>query len=48
LLLMPGVFLGAFFGSWLAQKLTPDRMRRAFAAILFALGATQLIIAIWK
>jgi hypothetical protein len=48
LLLMPGVFLGAFFGSWLAQKLTPDRMRRAFAAVLFALGAVQLIVAIWK
>jgi len=48
LLLMPGVFLGGFLGSWLAQKLTPDRMRRAFAAILFALGAAQLIVSIWK
>ena len=48
LLLMPGVFLGGFLGSWLAQKLTPDRMRRAFAALLFVLGAAQLIVAIWK
>jgi uncharacterized membrane protein YfcA len=48
LLLMPGVFLGGFLGSWIAQKLTPDRMRRAFAAILFVLGAAQLIVSIWK
>jgi uncharacterized protein len=48
LLLMPGVFLGGFFGSWLAQKLTPDRMRRAFAVLLFTLGAAQLVVAIWK
>ena len=48
LLLMPGVFLGGFVGSWLAQKLTPDRMRRAFAALLFVLGAAQLIVAFWK
>lgn len=48
LLLMPGVFLGAFFGSWLAQKLTPDRLRRVFAALLFVLGAAQLIGAYWK
>jgi uncharacterized membrane protein YfcA len=48
LLLMPGVFLGGFFGSWLAQKLTPARMRRAFAALLFVLGGVQLIVAFWK
>jgi uncharacterized membrane protein YfcA len=48
LLLMPGIFLGGFLGSWIAQKLTPDRMRRAFAAILFALGAAQLIVSMWK
>ena len=48
LLLMPGVLLGGFAGSWLAQKLTPDRMRRAFAAILFTLGAVQLAITFWK
>jgi len=48
LLLMPGVFLGAFAGSWLAQKLTPDRLRRVFAALLFVLGAAQLIGTYWK
>jgi len=48
LLLMPGVFLGGFFGSWLAQKLTPTRMRKAFAVLLFAIGAAQLIVTIWK
>ncbi|MGB6199237.1 MAG: sulfite exporter TauE/SafE family protein [Candidatus Acidiferrales bacterium] len=48
LLLMPGVFFGAFYGSWIAQKLTPDRMRRAFAALLFAVGAAQLLAAVWK
>jgi uncharacterized protein len=48
LLLMPGVFFGGFFGSWLAQKLTPTRMRRAFAGLLFAIGAAQLIATMWK
>jgi len=48
LLLMPGVFLGGFAGSWLAQKLSPDRMRVAFAAVLFVLGAAQAIAAWWK
>lgn len=43
LLLMPGVFLGGLAGSRLAQKLTPRRMRRLFAAFLFALGAWQAI-----
>jgi uncharacterized membrane protein YfcA len=45
LLLMPGVFLGGFAGSRLAQKLTQQRMRRVFAALLFALGAWQAISA---
>ena len=48
LLLMPGVFLGGFLGSWLAQKLSPDRMRFAFAGLLFVLGAAQAIAAWWK
>jgi uncharacterized membrane protein YfcA len=43
LLLMPGVFLGGLAGSRLAQKLTQRRMRRVFAALLFALGAWQAI-----
>ena len=41
-LLMPGVFLGAMAGSHLAQKLSPGRMRRVFAALLFLLGAWQV------
>ena len=40
-LLMPGVFLGAMAGSHWAQQLTPHRMRRVFAGILFVLGAWQ-------
>jgi uncharacterized protein len=48
LLLMPGILFGGPLGSWLAQKLTPDRLRRAFAALLFAVGAAQLIVACWK
>ena len=43
LLLMPGVFLGGLAGSHIAQRLTPRRMRRGFAALLFALGAWQAI-----
>lgn len=45
LLLMPGVFLGGILGGKLAQKIPPRRMRRAFAAFLFALGAWQVISA---
>jgi len=45
LLLMPGVFLGGILGSQLAQKLTPQRMRRVFALFLFALGAWQAVSA---
>jgi len=41
LLLLPGVFLGGILGSRLAQGLTPQRMRRVFAVLLFALGAWQ-------
>ena len=48
LLLMPGVFVGSYYGSRLAQKLSPNRLRRVFAAVLFGLGAVQLIVAIWK
>jgi uncharacterized membrane protein YfcA len=45
LLLMPGVFLGGVFGSKLAQELVPRKMRRVFAALLFALGAWQALSA---
>ena len=45
LLIMPGVFIGGLFGGRIAQKLTPARMRRVFAAILFALGIWQVVSA---
>jgi uncharacterized protein len=47
ILLMPGIFLGGIVGSKLALKLTPVRMRRAFAAFIFILGAWQAISA-WR
>jgi uncharacterized protein len=42
LLIMPGVFLGALYGSRMAQRLSPRRMRRVFAGILFAIGVWQI------
>jgi uncharacterized membrane protein YfcA len=42
LLIMPGVFLGGFVGSRLAQRLSPRRMRRVFAGFLLLLGAWQI------
>jgi uncharacterized membrane protein YfcA len=42
LLIMPGVFLGGLVGSRLAQKLSPRRMRRVFAAFLLLLGVWQI------
>jgi hypothetical protein len=43
LLLMPGVFLGALLGSQLAHRLSPRRMRRVFALLLFAVGVWQVL-----
>jgi uncharacterized membrane protein YfcA len=43
LLIIPGVFVGGVVGSRLAQRLTPTRMRRVFAAFLFLLGAWEAI-----
>ncbi len=45
LLLMPGVFFGGVLGSRLAQRLSPNRMRRVFAVLLFVLGAWQALLA---
>jgi uncharacterized membrane protein YfcA len=45
LLIMPGVFLGGLVGSRLAQKLSPRRMRRVFAAFLIVLGIWQITTA---
>ena len=46
LLIMPGVVLGSVYGSRLAQKLAPSRMRRLFACLLFLLGLWQ-VISVW-
>jgi uncharacterized protein len=48
MLLMPGMFLGGLAGSFLAQKLSAGWMRRVFAALLFLLGASQMVSAWWK
>jgi uncharacterized membrane protein YfcA len=45
LLIMPGVILGGLYGSRLAQKLSPRRMRRVFAGILLVIGAWQIVSA---
>ena len=45
LLLIPGFFLGGILGGRLAARLSPHRMRIAFAAFLFLLGAWQAISA---
>ncbi len=43
LLLVPGVFFGGLLGGRLAQKLSPSRMRRVFAVVLFVFGAWQAL-----
>lgn len=43
LLVMPGIFLGAILGSRWAQKLSPRRMRRVFAVLLFVVGTWQAL-----
>jgi uncharacterized protein len=45
LLIMPGVFFGGMFGGRIAQQLSPRRMRKVFAALLFALGIWQIVSA---
>jgi uncharacterized membrane protein YfcA len=42
LLIMPGIFVGGLVGGKLAQKISPRRMRQAFAVFLFALGLWQI------
>jgi uncharacterized membrane protein YfcA len=42
LLIMPGVFVGGLLGGKLAQKISPRRMRQAFAVFLFVLGVWQI------
>jgi uncharacterized protein len=42
LLIMPGVFVGGLLGGRLAQKISPRRMRQAFAVFLLVLGIWQI------
>ncbi len=48
LLLIPGLFLGGFAGGKAATWIKPRRMRQAFAAMLFVLGAWQAWGAWWR
>jgi uncharacterized protein len=48
LLLIPGVFLGGIAGGKWAEWIQPQRMRKIFAGILFALGAQQALSAWWR
>ncbi|HLZ14152.1 MAG TPA: sulfite exporter TauE/SafE family protein [Candidatus Acidoferrum sp.] len=41
-LLIPGLFLGGILGAKIARRIEPRRMRQAFAALLFLLGAWQV------
>lgn len=45
-LVMPGVFLGAVFGSRLAQRLPSKKMTQACAALLLLLGAWETLSAV--
>jgi len=45
LLIIPGVFLGGILGGKLAEQLSSRRLRMVFAALLFLLGAWQVISA---
>ncbi len=47
LLIMPGVFFGAMAGTRLAQKLSPDGLRRAVAILVFVIGAWEAFAA-WR
>ena len=42
------MFVGSIFGGNLAESLKPQRMRQAFAGLLFVLGAWQVIAAWWR
>jgi uncharacterized membrane protein YfcA len=47
-LLIPGIFVGGILGGVLAKRIEPLRMRKAFAGLLFTLGAWQAITAWWR
>jgi uncharacterized membrane protein YfcA len=42
LLIMPGIFVGGLLGGKMAHKISPRRMRQAFAVFLFVLGLWQI------
>ena len=46
-LLIPGLFLGGIAGAKIAKRIEPRRMRQVFAALLFLLGAWQ-VIGTWR
>src|SRR5262249_20103940 len=46
-LLIPGLFLGGIAGAKTARCIEPRRMRQVFAALLFLLGAWQ-VIGMWR
>jgi uncharacterized membrane protein YfcA len=46
LLLLPGIFVGGIIGAVLAKRIEPNRMRKVFAATMFALGIWQ-IAGVW-
>ena len=48
LLLIPGMFAGGILGARIAERIRPRRMQQAFAVMLFALGAWQVITAWWR
>ena len=46
LLLVPGIFLGGIVGGALVKHIPPRRMRQIFAAVVFAVGAWQILAAL--
>ncbi len=48
LLIIPGVFFGAMAGTHYAQRLSPERLRRVFAVLMFAIGAWEVFSSLQK
>jgi len=46
LLLIPGIFLGGIAGGALAKCVSPNHLRRVFAAVVFLVGAWQALVAL--
>ena len=47
LLMIPGIVLGGYVGGRFAGALPPKKMKRAFAAFIFVLGAFQ-VMSVWR